>query len=128
MLHYLSGGSENSPSKYYGKKIKNAAMEDKHFIINFEDNVCIDIYDNGQSCCERRYMHTDDDIKWLIGKTLVGISEKEVKKTTGEYGDPHEIVFLEIMTNDGAVTFSNHNEHNGYYGGFELTIVERQIT
>ena len=125
MLHILSGGSQNDPEKYYGKKIKRAWMEDDRFNIDFTDGVKVSIWDNGQSCCEHRYMRTDDDLGWLKGKKLEAITTKEAHSGSGEY-DTHEIVFLEIMTNEGEITFSNHNVHNGYYGGFGLTITERQ--
>jgi hypothetical protein len=29
-----------------------------------------------------------------------------------------------IGTDVGFITLTNHNEHNGYYGGFGLTITE----
>lgn len=126
MLHYLSGGSANNPDQYYGKTIKKAELVDDRFNIDFEDGTKISIWDDGQSCCESRYITCDDDLSYLEGKTLTKIEVKEVTETSDEddYGD-HEIAFLEVGTNDGVVTFATHNEHNGYYGGFGLTITER---
>jgi hypothetical protein len=34
------------------------------------------------------------------------------------------MVFIDIVSTNGTITFTNHNEHNGYYGGFDLTISE----
>ncbi len=124
MMHYLSGGSKESADKYYGRKIKAASMKNEKLNIAFEDGSEIQIFDNGPSCCESRYMRTDDDVNWLVGKTLKAINTKPADNKTGEYGEEHECVFLEIDTNEGCITFSNHNEHNGYYGGFGLTINE----
>jgi hypothetical protein len=126
MLHYLSGGSDHDPKEYYGKKIVSAKLDDNRLNIDFEDGVRIAIFDNGQSCCESRYMTTSDDVAWLVGKTLKAITCKDGPDEEDTGGDVHEQVFLEIMTEDGCIMFANHNEHNGYYGGFGLTIVERE--
>lgn len=124
MLHHLGGGSENSADKYYGRTITDAAMdkEENRLRIEFSDGVRISIWDDGQSCCESRYMTTDDDLSPLAGSQLIGITVKP-GKAESEYGD-HEIAFVEVATNSGFITIANHNEHNGYYGGFGLTITE----
>lgn len=126
MLHYLSGGSKEDPAKYYGKKITSAKLDDNRLKITFEDGVKISIFDNVQNCCESRYMDTSDDVAWLEGKTLKAINTKDAPTESGPYGDAHEIVFLEIETMEGSITLANHNEHNGYYGGFGLTINEEK--
>jgi len=123
MLHSLGGGSAHSPNEYYGKEISDIKMDDKSLFIDFTNCVKIRIFDDGQSCCESRYMRTDDDMRSLIGKTLVSIETKDAPDIEDEYG-VHQVVFLEIRTNDGWITISNHNEHNGYYGGFGLSIEE----
>ncbi len=126
MLHELGGGTENSASKYYGKIIKDATFEsmgDGRFYLEFEDGVKIKIYDDGQSCCENRYMTCDDDPKALVGQTLIGIEVKDGGTTKGAW-ETHEVLFLEIQGNKSAIQFATHNEHNGYYGGFGLNITE----
>lgn len=109
--------------KYYGKKIANANFTDNEFIIRFEDGTKIKIFDGGQSCCEHRYMTCDDNTHSLKGKILVAIEEKCVENSDSE-SESHDIVFLDIKTNDNVVQFATHNEHNGYYGGFLLEIEE----
>lgn len=126
MLHYLSGGSQNSADKYYGKKIIKAEMVNDKLNIDFEDNTKISIWDDGQSCCESRYMTCDDVLSDIVGKTLIEIKVKESEPIAVEEGyEVHEIAFLEVATNDCSITLATHNEHNGYYGGFGLTITER---
>lgn len=125
MLHQLSGGSENDPSEFIGKIIEDIQISDNRLKIDFTDASKIDIWDDGQSCCESRYMTTDDDIKSIIGKTIVHIVSKGIEFELDSNDESHEIVFIEIMTNDGFITLVNHNEHNGYYGGFGLTITKR---
>lgn len=123
MLHQLSGGSRHGSSEYEGQVIKSISMEDNALFIGFENGKTIRVWDDGQSCCESRYMRTDDDIQYLVGKKLVSITAKDAPNEPNEWGE-HEVCFVEVMTNDGFITISNHNEHNGYYGGFGLTIYE----
>lgn len=123
MLHYLSGGSKEDPAKYYGRKIVAASISDERIGLTFSDGTKIDIWDNGQSCCEHRYMTTDDNVQSLVGGELRRIEAKDAPNEPDEYGE-HECVFVEIGTDKGFITIVNHNEHNGYYGGFGLTITE----
>lgn len=123
MLHQLGGGTPHGANEYVGRIIETIQMEEDSLVIKFTDGVKIKIWDDGQSCCESRYMRTDDDLQSLVGKTLVHIMAKEAPSIENEWGE-HEVVFVEVMTNDGFITISNHNEHNGYYGGFGLSIDE----
>lgn len=125
MLHYLGGGSEHSASEYYGQKITLAEIADNRLRLALSPSgKTIEIWDDGQSCCEARYMTTDDDTKSLVGGKLIRVEAKDGPDVEGEYGDVHEQVFIEIATDRGFITIANHNEHNGYYGGFGLTITE----
>lgn len=129
MIHMLFDGNENPPSKYLGRKIIKANLLTSKgraadaLRLDFGDGVVIDILDGGQSCCEDRYMRTDDDIRDLEGHKLIAIETREVEYPPAKYGD-HEVVFLDVKTDGGMVSFSFHNEHNGYYGGFALKIEE----
>lgn len=123
MLHHLSGGSKNDPQKYNGRKIISAEMKDERLSLAFDDGTKIALWDDGQSCCESRYMSTDDDIQSLVGNTLMRIEAKQGPEIEKEY-EVHEQVFVEVGTDKGFITIVNHNEHNGYYGGFGLTITE----
>jgi hypothetical protein len=123
MISELSGGNRNHPNKYIGKKITNATYDDHYFELEFEGGQKIHIVDDGQSCCEYRYITCDDDLDDLIGYALLGIEEKPGPEYDEDY-DVHETMFVEIMSSGGGVTFTTHNEHNGYYGGFALKIEE----
>lgn len=124
MLHVLGGGSEHGADEYIGQKVLAAAMTDERLKLTLDSGNTIAIWDSGQSCCESRYMTTDDDIQSLVGHKLTRIEAKPGPDAQGEYGEEHEQVFVEIGTDKGFVTIVNHNEHNGYYGGFGLTITE----
>lgn len=126
MLHALSGGSPHRVPEYVGKRILGAEQQGNTLRLMLE-GVTIAISDQGQSCCEYRYMRTDDDLSALVGRVLTGIEEAPEAPTrdVSEYGDVKEAMFLNILTDQGlGAQFSFHNEHNGYYGGFSLSIAE----
>ena len=136
MLHLLGGGSEKSSSEYEGAVVKSACMvkgaangwhgrETDRLRVEFEDGRAIDIWDDGQSCCESRWITTDDDPSTLVGGKLVHIAAKDgPEERDGEWGDVTETCFVEVQTDKGFITLTTHNSHNGYYGGFGLTITE----
>ena len=129
MLHYLGGGSKNDPKKYEGRTITNAYLDEVFngdsgaMTLEFDDGVKIRIWDDGQSCCESRYITCDDDPKSLVGSKLKDIVVTGSDDSESDY-DVHEKVFIEVATDQGHIKFVTHNEHNGYYGGFGLTITE----
>ncbi|MBK8132446.1 MAG: hypothetical protein IPK48_06850 [Gammaproteobacteria bacterium] len=96
---------------------------DSALSITFADGSKLTLFDDGQSCCETRYMRTDDNLAEYIGGRLLGAEVKDVPELIGfwkdedEYG-AHDVQFLEITTSKGSFVMSNHNEHNGYYRGF----------
>ena len=123
MLHYLGGGSDEDPSKYYGKSIIDADINEDRLKLTFDDGISIKIWDDGQSCCEHRYITCDDDVKDLIGGTLVNIESKECGEKEDDW-ETHEWCFVEVGTNKLSIVMTTHNEHNGYYGGFGLSVTE----
>jgi hypothetical protein len=125
MLRQL-GGNEDTVEAYQasvGKTISGISLdEDGGFItMTFSDGATLRVADDGQSCCESRYMRTDDDLPHFIGAKLTGLEIKEAPDEPDEYGD-HEVQFLEVQTDRGVFTMASHNEHNGYYGGFYITL------
>lgn len=116
--------TQHSAFEYYGLKILGANIIDNRLRLHLDGKKKIEIWDNGQSCCESRYLSTDDDVLSLVGGKLVRIEVKEGPNQEVEYGGAHEICFVEVGTDKGFITLTNHNEHNGYYGGFDLTITE----
>ncbi len=108
-----------------GKEIKRALMpqDEEDLRILFTDGTGIKIWDDGQSCCESRYMRTDDDLSYFNGATFQNAQIQNGPDEEGEYGT-HETQFLIITTSKGSFTVVNHNEHNGYYGGFSMACQE----
>jgi hypothetical protein len=89
--------------------------------IYFEDGSILSLWDDGQTCCESRYMTTDDNLADFYDCILTNIELKDCDYYEEE--DKiwiHECQFLEITTDKGSFQIVNHNEHNGYYGGFSL--------
>lgn len=79
-----------------------------------------DEYDGGGYCDETRWMVCDDDLEYIHGATLCGIELLDAPSVPNDEGDTHEVQFLRVFTSMGNVTVETHNEHNGYYGGFDI--------
>jgi len=118
----MLGGNADSVTAFtgaVGKTISALRLGDDDDALHFEfdDGTKMKLSDEGQSCCELRYMRTDDNLADFVGAKLLGAELKEAPgiETEGEY---HEVQFLEVQTDRGVFTMASHNEHNGYYGGF----------
>lgn len=124
MLGYLSGNDETVKAhlKAQGKIILNISFSEKALNLFFGDGTGIKIWDDGQSCCEHRYMTTNDDLPYFVGSKFLNVELREAPSKDTEYGDVHEVQFLLVNTNKGTFTIESHNEHNGYYGGFWIVI------
>lgn len=122
MIKMLGGNSETVEAfqASIGKVISAVELTQQDELhLKFEDGTGLKLWDDGQSCCESRYMRTDDNLGEYIGATLVGGEVKDAPDIDTEY-DTHEVQFLEIQTSKGPLTMASHNEHNGYYGGFYI--------
>jgi hypothetical protein len=95
-------------------------------VISFNDGSRLRLFDDGQSCCEQRYFNCDDDLQYYIGCSLLEITEDEHIEGEDEHGYIKESKFLHVTTSKGTFTVCAYNEHNGYYGGFDLTVEEME--
>lgn len=124
MINTLSSNKESVEAfkEAMGKKIKSLTLDEKAIHFEFEDGYKMKLFDDGQSCCESRYMRTDDVLKYYIGAVFMDAEIKEAAplKNDRDDCDVHEIEFLDIKTDKGVFTLTSHNEHNGYYGGFSI--------
>jgi hypothetical protein len=102
-----------------GKKIASATLVNDELDLVFEGGGTLRLFDSGQDCCEFRYMRTDDDLPYFTGAELRGVELLEAPDAPGD--EVHEVQFLVVHTTKGDLTMSSHNEHNGYYGGFDIT-------
>lgn len=119
MIQTLGGNKEtvDAITKSLGKKIKQVYIIDNLLTFVFEDETKLRISDDGQSCCEYRYMETADDLSEFVDCILLDLELKDAPNIEDEYGE-HEVQFLDVKTSNGVFQISTHNEHNGYYGGF----------
>lgn len=118
-------GSVINMTEFEDKKITEVRLNETNkydiLVVTFEDGIKLYIYDDGQSCCESRYVTTDDNIQDMVGHSLVGITIKNHID-----GDTHEQIFIDILTTNGSIVLCSHVESNGYYGGFNLKI-EKEV-
>lgn len=105
--------------KAVGKKILSITMEDDKLTILFGEGVLI-IEDQGQRCCEKRYMETSDELGRFKDSTFLGIETKSADVVDEPDGNVHEVQFLDVKTSDGIFQITTHNINNGYYSGFEI--------
>lgn len=123
MLQMLGGNKETveAVKASLNKIIKKVWLDAEHndLKFEFEDGTHLKLWDGGQSCCETRYMVTADDLTEYSGAKLLDLEVKDAPNITDKYGD-HEVQFLDVKTDKGIFQMANHNEHNGYYGGFYI--------
>lgn len=123
MLGILGGNKEtvNTVKSSLNKTIEKVWLDEDtdRLIFKFTDGTGMYLFDDGQSCCEIRYMVTDDDLSEYQGAKLLDVELKDAPYQIDEY-EVHEIQFLDVKTDKGVFQMANHNEHNGYYGGFYL--------
>ena len=103
-------------TKPTSQTIVGAQLNEKSLVLTFGNNSQLTVWDDGQQCCEYRYLHTDDDLAYFIGSTYLGMEYRDVE-IAGDY----DIGFLLISTSLGAFTIEAHNEHNGHYVGFDIS-------
>ena len=131
MLHRLSSNSESVAAyrKALNQKIValelDSARDKERLLLTFENGYRLALLDDGQSCCESRYMTTDDTLSDYVGADFVEVELRDAPSKGGEY-EEHDIQFLVIKTSRGSFTIETHNQHNGYYGGF--AIVAEEVT
>lgn len=100
-----------------GLEIKEVKLVEEVLTIEFVTGETLSLWDAGQNCCESRYASCDDDLSTVKGK-LVSITVQAGPNL--DDGEAHEQEFLVVQTSLCSFTVVNHNEHNGYYGGFCL--------
>ena len=124
MLGRLGGNEESvvATKAAIGETIKHIEIiSDDTLSIQLGNKTTLTFTDEGQSCCEHRYMSTDDDLKYYFGAELIGAEIREGGSKESEYGDVLDSEFLVVKTSIGDFTIVNYNDHNGYYGGFWVT-------
>lgn len=132
------GGNQQTVAAYHasmGKKIAKIEMREDvshegdwnsadDLTLTFDDGSQLHVWDGGRSCCEHRYITTDDVLDSFVGQVLQSIDLRDgPDHPESEYGDCHEEQFVLLTMTDGSnITIVTHNEHNGYYGGFHIQL------
>ena len=119
----MLGGNHKTVEAVKGslsKIITALELADDNLVLTFEDSSKLKLWDGGQICCEGRYMRTDDNLSDYVGGQLLDIELRDAPEQEDESGEVHEVQFFAVKTSKGMFVMSNHNEHNGYYGGFDI--------
>lgn len=120
----LLGGNRESAEAFtvaVGKriaavKLDESVEEDGALVLTFDDGSRLALYDDGRSCCESRYMRTDDNLAYHVGAQLLDAEVLDGPTVEEDY-ETHETAFLHVRTTKGVIVVNTHNDHNGYYGG-----------
>ena len=69
MIRQLTGNTASikALTDAIGKKITNLALIDNELRFTFDDGSKVKLFDDGQCCCENRYMRTDDNLDYFVG-------------------------------------------------------------
>ena len=92
MLGFLGGNKESVKAlkSCFGKEITALTLgSDDALHFTFSDGSKVAALDDGQLCCESRYMRTDDNLEDFIGATFVAAELKDAPNMEDEYGN-HE--------------------------------------
>lgn len=121
LLNTLDEDCRKVVKDFLNKTIKEVQLDEENnkLVFNFTSGIGFYLWDDGQKCCEQRYMTTDDNLSDYNHAKLVDIELKDSSITDENY-DVHAIQFLEVSTSKGSFQMANHNVHNGYYGGFAI--------
>lgn len=107
--------------EWVGQRIRLVQVHEEEARIFLKERVVV-VEDDGQDCCEHRFMSCDDTLSEFLGATLLDITVEDVGTGEGEDYEHHEIQFVHIKTSLGVITLQSHNIHNGYYGGFDMRV------
>lgn len=112
-----------------GETITSAALaqNDTTLVLEFRTfSLQVHNYNPDSGCDTTRYITLDgEDISYYVGAIFFGLQIKPAGRTSvprGEYGGYEETEFLDVHTSKGVFTVACHNDHNGYYGGFNLHV------
>jgi len=112
----------NIPDKYLGLRVKKLELYDYLLVVRLEGGVQIQLRDVADYCCECRYMRTDDSLLDVEGGDLRGIELRDAAVRFDADGDPIEIQFLVVQTDQNSATIACMNSHNGHYSGMNLRL------
>lgn len=103
-----------------GMTIATINVDESEVAVCFDDGSKLTIWDDGQSCCESRWLTCDDDVAAFEGAQFVGAHTSSVGEWDGDESefDCHDVEFLVVETSLGSFTVATHVDSNGYYGGF----------
>jgi hypothetical protein len=93
--------------------------ENNRLLMTMRNRRVLAVSNEASYCCEHRYMSCDD-LSHFSGAVLTSIETREVMQDDEDGYGNHDLAFLIVTRSLGTFTCCSHNEHNGYYGGFEL--------
>lgn len=115
-----NGGTVEAIKRALNQTIETISIVDDRLVVGFASGILI-LQDDGQSCCENRYMTCDDDLPSFVGSKILDVELRSAPSVGEDPYMSHDVQFLVVKTTSGELVCETHNEHNGYYGGFYVT-------
>jgi hypothetical protein len=74
MINMLGGNADTGKAVQaaQGREIASVKLVDDTLRIGLVGGEALVLRDDGQSCCENRYMHSDDDFSAFVGGQFLG--------------------------------------------------------
>lgn len=108
-----------------GKVLRSIDLKEKSLlkkpvvVLAFEDGSRLELRDVKQRCCERRYWRSDDDATDFVGAVVRDIELGDAYSEDVN-SDRRDVQFIRVITSRGTFVVCAHNDHNGYYSGFDI--------
>jgi hypothetical protein len=107
-----------------GKVIEKVMLAYDHesresIIIIFTDGTALNLFDDGQQCCEKRWLASDDKSEDVAGGVLMDVQMEEGVDDEGSE-DILQSQFIRIITDKAPYVVTAYNKHNGSYDGITV--------
>lgn len=84
----------------------SADRYENKMVITFDNGDALAVYDDGQQCCERRYMVANEDMSFYPGAEFYDLDVRDAVISTLSDGDILELQFMIVSTSFGSFTAS----------------------
>ena len=104
--------------KHVTQQIRSITLSDKELVIT-TDRGRIAFTDKKHDT-QGNYIRTDDALHDFVGAYFLSAILKGWDSLPSDF--THDVQFLEVVTTNGSLSICSHNEHDGWYCGFDVVV------